>query len=184
VALPRGFKAKANRISLELRADLGLQPHDPLDPLALCSHFDIEVIPLSSYGDDVYHFTHTRRDAFSAVTVPCGLNRAIVHNDKHHPDRQRSNLMHELAHGFLGHPPRSAFDCNGERNYETGIESEASFLSGSLLITNEGGWYIVKNGLMAGARRIYGVSQPMLDFRLRMSGALKRAKYRQLVPAQ
>lgn len=183
MALPRGFKAKANRIALELRADLGLEPHAPLDPLLLCSHFEIEVIPLSTYGLNVRHFTHVERDAFSAVTVPCGLNRAIVHNDKHHPDRQRSNIMHELAHGFLRHPARAAFNCDGERNYEGGVEAEASFLSGSLLITNEGAWYIVRNNLIPAARRIYGVSQPMLDFRLRVSGALKRAAYRRAAVA-
>jgi Zn-dependent peptidase ImmA (M78 family) len=91
--------------------------------------------------------------------------------------------MHELAHGFLRHPARAAFNCDGERNYEGGMEAEASFLSGSLLITNEGAWYIVRNDLIRTARRMYGVSQPMLDFRLRMSGALKRAAYRRAAVA-
>ena len=40
----RGFKARANRIAVAVRADLGLPAHAPLDPLAVCQHFDIEVI--------------------------------------------------------------------------------------------------------------------------------------------
>jgi len=173
----RGFKARANRIAVEIRETLGLSASDPLNPLAVCDYFEIEVVPLSRFGDEVSHFTRAERNAFSAVTVPCGLKRAIVHNDSHHPDRQRSNLMHELAHAFLGHAPCAAFDCDGERNYNGGIEAEAAFLSGSLLISNEAAWHIVRSDLIGVARRMYGVSKTMLDYRLRVSGALKRAGY-------
>jgi Zn-dependent peptidase ImmA (M78 family) len=79
--------------------------------------------------------------------------------------------MHELAHGFLGHPPCETFDCDGERNYNGGIEAEASFLSGCLLITNEAAWHIIRNGLISQARGMYGVSEAMLSYRLRVSGA-------------
>ncbi len=171
----RGFKARANRIAVAVRGDLGLGACDPLDPLAVCQHFDIDVVPLTSLGSKVAHFTDIERGAFSAVTVPCGIRRAIVHNDRHHPDRQRSNLMHELAHAFLGHRPCSAFNCDGERHYDGGTEAEASFLAGALLITNEAAWHIVRAGLKSAARRIYGVSQQMLDYRLRVSGAMKSA---------
>lgn len=170
----RGFKAKANRLAVSVRADLGLDACDPLNPLAVCEHFEIEVVPLTTLGPETAHFTDVERGAFSAVTVPCGIHRAIVHNDRHHPDRQRSNMMHELAHAFLGHKPCSAFNCDGERHYDGGIEAEASFLAGSLLITNEAAWHIVRTGLKSAARRIYGVSQQMLDYRLRVSGAMKR----------
>jgi hypothetical protein len=162
-------------MAVDVRADLGLGACDPLDPLAVCDHFGIDVVPLTSLGPKVAHFTDVERSAFSAVTVPCGMRRAVVHNDRHHPDRQRSNIMHELAHAFLGHKPCSAFNCDGERHYDGGIEAEASFLAGALLITNEGAWHIVRAGLQNAARRIYGVSQQMLDYRLRVSGAMKRA---------
>jgi hypothetical protein len=171
----RGFKAEANRIAVAVRADLGLGARDPLDPLAVCQHFEIDVVPLTTLGRGVSHFTDVERGAFSAVTVPCGMRRAIVHNDRHHPDRQRSNIMHELAHAFLKHKPCSAFNCDGERHYDGGIEAEAAFLAGALLITNEAAWHIVRTGLLRVARRIYGVSQQMLDYRLRVSGAMKRA---------
>jgi IrrE N-terminal-like domain len=173
--MERGFKAKANRIAVDIRCDLGLRAADPLDPLAVCDHFDIDVVPLSKYGNAVIHFIRVERGAFSAVTVPCGLRRAIVHNDAHAPDRQRSNIMHELAHAFLGHPPCSTFNCDGERHYDSGIEAEAAFLGGALLITNEAAWHIVRAQLRGVARQMYGVSQPMLDYRLRISGALARA---------
>jgi Zn-dependent peptidase ImmA (M78 family) len=179
----RGFKAQANRIAVEIRDALDLCAWAPLDPLAVCQEFEIEVIPLSAYGALVSHFMGAGRSAFSAVTVPCGLRRAIVHNDSHHPYRQRSNIMHELAHGFLGHPPCSTFDCDGERVYDGGVEAEASFLAGCLLITNEAAWHIVRSGLTDVARGMYGVSKKMLDYRLRVSGAAKRASFRQTASA-
>ena len=171
----RGFKARANRLAVAVRGDLGLVACDPLNPLAVCAHFEIDVVPLTSFGPKVSHLTDVERGAFSAVTVPCGMHRAIVHNDRHHPDRQRSNLMHELAHSLLGHKPCSAFSCDGERHYDGGIEAEASFLAGVLLITNEAAWHIIRAGLRGVARRMYGVSQQMLDYRLRVSGAMRRA---------
>lgn len=173
----RGFKARANRIAVAVRADLGLPAHAPLDPLAICQHFEIDVKPLSHFGESVNHFLAIEPNAFSALTVPCGLRRAIVHNDRHSPVRQRSNIAHELAHGFLGHAPCAAFDCDGERNYDGGIESEATFLGGTLLIPNEAAWHIVRTGGIHQAAKTYGVSQKMLTYRLRVSGALRRATY-------
>lgn len=173
----RGFKARANRIAVAVRADLGLPAHAPLDPLAVCQHYEIEVTPLSQFGEAAAHLLFVEPSAFSAVTVPCGLRRAIIHNDGHSLVRQRSNISHELAHGFLGHPPCAAFDCDGERNYDGGIESQAGFLGGALLITNEAAWHIVRTDQIARARQAYGVSQKMLHYRLSVSGALKRATF-------
>lgn len=59
----------------------------------------------------------------------------------------------------------------GERARDGGIEAEANFLAGTLLITNEAAVYIVRQGLVRMAQGVYGVSGPMLDYRLRVSGA-------------
>ena len=107
--------------------------------------------------------------------MPCGMRRAIVHNDSHAATRQKSNIFHELAHGFLGHAPCAAFECDGERNYDSGIEAEAGFLTGTLMIPNEAAWHIVRNNLTRAAGSIYGASQKMLNYRLSVSGAAKRA---------
>ncbi|TXH84782.1 MAG: ImmA/IrrE family metallo-endopeptidase [Rhizobium sp.] len=98
----RGFKAEANRISLKVRTQMGLTPVCPIDPIAMCSHFDIQLLKLSDINPQS-PFLGSESSAFSAVTVPCGVKRAIVHNDSHHQNRQRSNIAHELAHCFLGH---------------------------------------------------------------------------------
>ncbi len=167
----RGFKSEANRIAIRVREKMGLTALDPLDPVKVCAKFEIELIKLSELECDCSLFLVRDTSAFSAVTIPCGLRTAIVHNDTHHPYRQRSNICHELAHCFLGHRCTPPLTSSGERNRDGGIEAEANFLAGTLLITNEGAIHIVSRGLVSEAQSIYGVSAPMLDYRLRVSGA-------------
>lgn len=102
------------------------------------------------------------------------MRRAIVHNDRHAPVRQHSNLMHELAHAFLGHRATPLLQGDGERHFDQLIEAEAHFLGGALLITNEAAYRIARRSLEDTAAAVYGVSQQMLQYRLQISGARKR----------
>jgi Zn-dependent peptidase ImmA (M78 family) len=166
----RGFKAEANRIAVRIRGRMGLSAIDPIDPEVICERFDVQVIPLSELYEQP-PFCGTDKGLFSAVTVPYGHQVAIVHNDSHHPYRQRSNICHELAHCFLGHQFTPPLTSEGERDHTAGIEAEANYLAGTLLIPNEAAIHIVRHGLFSVAQAAYGVSRPMLNFRLRVSGA-------------
>jgi hypothetical protein len=166
----RGFKAEANRIATRVREKMGLRPIDPIDPVAICAFFDIQLLKLSELDGDC-PFLGSDRSSFSAVTVPCGRRTAIVHNDSHHPHRQRSNICHELGHCFLGHRFTPPLTPTGERARDGGIEAEANFLAGALLVPNEAAKHIMLQGLVATAQGIYGVSQQMLEYRLQVSGA-------------
>ena len=172
MGFPRGFKARANRIAVDIRRRMGLQPIDPIDPAEICRAFDIDLMRLAELGDPPGSHCGIDESCFSAVTVPCAGRTTIVHNCSHHLWRQRSNICHELAHCFLGHECTPPLTSDGERIHDSGIEAEANFLGGALLITNEAAKHIVLDGLLAQAQILYGVSRPMLDFRLRMSGAL------------
>ena len=101
---------------------MGLVPVDPIDPVAICAHFDIELIRLSDI-DQQSVFLGSESSPFSAVTVPCGFTTAIVHNDSHHVYRQRSNICHELAHCFLGHKCTPPLTASGERVRDGGVEA-------------------------------------------------------------
>jgi hypothetical protein len=167
-----GFKAKANRIAVGVRRQMGLTALDPIDPVAVCLHFDIVLIALSQLGGNGSAFLSDDNSVFSAVTVPCGVKIAIVHNDSHHPYRQRSNICHELGHCFLGHKHTPPLTESGERIRDGGIEAEANYFAGTLLLTNEGALQVLKKRLVPDtAQQIYGISRQMLDYRLRVSGA-------------
>lgn len=167
----RGFKANANRIAIGVREKLGLAPTAPIDPWEVAELYSVQVIRLSDLDVDCSRFLEADTTEFSAVTVPCGAQTAIVHNDAHHVHRQRSNICHELAHLFLGHKAAPPLTEGGHRHHDGEIEAEANFLAGSLLLTNEGALHVLKQGLVGRARTIYGVSQAMLDYRMRVSGA-------------
>lgn len=167
----RGFKAEANRIALRVRAQMGLHDIAPIVPAAVCAHFDIRLLELSEVDPHSPFLMGDNNSAFSAVTVPCGLHTAIVHNDSHHAHRQSSNICHELAHCFLGHKSTPPLTESGERTRDSQAEEEANFLAGVLLLPNEAAIHVVGSGLLPQAQRMYGVSRPMLSYRLRISGA-------------
>lgn len=172
MGLRRGFKAEANRIALRVREKLSLAPIAPIDPILVCKHFDIGLLKLSELDVDVARFLGADRSQFSAVTVPRGHQTAILHNDSHDPKRQRSNICHELAHCFLGHACVPPLTADGERTRDSAQEEEAHFLGGVLLLPDEAAKRIVLRGLRSTACECYGISDEMLNFRLRLSGAL------------
>lgn len=181
-----GFKSNATRLAHQVREQLGLGLFDAFDPTVACKTFDIELIELSRYltGATLEHASYLRgragRSSFSAVVLSVGgMRRVIIYNDAHSDSRQRSNIGHELAHCFLGHPITSAAGANGERAYDAAIEREAHFMGGVLLLTDEAAVEIAASGISEEeACRRYGVSKDMLTFRMRLSGAHVRAQRR------
>lgn len=171
VKLPRGFRANSNRIAIRVREKLGLSATSAIDPRKVCEAFDIALIPLSALPVDSTEFRTVNQSAFSALAFDAGIQKVIVFNDCHHMYRVNSDICHELAHCFLGHPSLQLLAADGDRSHVKRLEEEATCLSGYLLMTNEACHQVVQTGRIAEAMTIYGVSQPMLDFRLRKSGA-------------
>lgn len=183
MAFRHGFKTQANRAVVEIRAALGLEATAPLSPWLVCDYYDVKVLKLSEMlnenGSQVgHHFLHVAPGLFSAVVFARGIHTAIVHNDSHALVRQRSNLFHELAHLFLGHPIRPLLSTDGTRNRNSMVEQEAEFMGGCLMIPNEAACHIVNTGMQARAAEIYGVSEVMLTYRLGVSGAMRIAARR------
>ncbi len=187
MAYRRGFKTEANSLAGEIRAELGLDPLDRLEPELLAHHLAIPIWPLSHLAADapaLVHLLVVEPKAFSAVTVFRGHKRTIVHNDGHAPARQSSNLAHELSHGLLLHPPTPALDDRGCRHWDQDVEDEASWLAGILLVTEEAAIEIaLDRWSKPEAAQLLGVSQQMIQFRLNATGAVKRVqRMRGLVP--
>lgn len=114
MALRRGFKTEANEIAPDIRAELGDGGIAPIDPWQIAEYLEVPIENMSSLQDDagqaVNYFSSIDSSSFSEVTVFRGIHRVIVHNDSHHPGRQKSNVSHELSHALLLHPPTPALD--------------------------------------------------------------------------
>ena len=180
MALPHGFKAKANRIALGLRLQLGVAETAPIDLGRLADRLGLSVVPIGTFAsacpDAVEQLLEKDMGAFSALLLPVGNGRRIIlHNDANSPGRSNSDLAHEISHALLAHPPRSLFDGSGCRNFDPDMEAQANCLAGHILIPNEAARQIVysRRDLNA-ARASYGVSREMLEFRLNASGARKQ----------
>ena len=85
---------------------------------------------------------------------------------------QESSRSSETSHALLAHSPEIVPAGMGCRNFDQQQESEANFLAGCVLITNEAARRIVMSGMsLDAAGDHYGVSDQMLQYRLNVSGA-------------
>ena len=182
--LQRGFKARANRIGVGLRHQMGLAKYAPLDRRALLDKLNIVAMSLSSFADrcpePVAHLLNGGGGEFSALSFSVGDGcRMILFNDRHSAARQNSDLAHEVAHLLLAHRPEGIFPYDHCRHFDQEVEDEASYLAGCILIPNEAAYHIVWAGLdLSEAQELYGVSLDMLNYRLNISGARRRAARR------
>lgn len=182
MSLRRGFKSRANQISLRLRRSQGLSPEAPIDLAIIAARLKIEIVPLTSFATEhpkaVRHLSRIDTGAFSAATLHVdSARRIIVHNDTHDHRRQRNNIAHELAHVLLGHPFTFPIDASGCRNLDRDIEDEASWLGPTILVSDEAALHIVRKAFdNEAACTMYGVSLPLLRMRINASGAMIRVR--------
>ena len=181
VKFPHGFKARANDIAVGLRRQAGLSKTAPLDPRGVFQRLSVQIVPLSEFRSACPSETEallSHSGGFSAMLLPVGQGkRVVIHNDSHSPRRQVSNLAHELAHVLLAHPGEVV--CMGDlaRRADSLAEAEAAHLGGCILVPNEAAHRIAFSGVDACiASESYGVSEDMITYRLRMSGAIKRVR--------
>ena len=177
MAVPYGFKAKANRIAIGIRHQLGVAEYAPINVRELAAHLNLRIIPLSAFKErcpeQVSQLNKRDGGQFSAARVYLGKGRRIIIvNDDHSLARQNSDIAHEIGHTLLSHPLgdlSSMMDC---RDFNQDLEDEASHLAGHLLIPNEAAKHIININLgNVLAQASYGVSRQMLDWRLNTSGA-------------
>jgi Zn-dependent peptidase ImmA (M78 family) len=180
MALRRGFKTEANRTSREIRAELGLAADAPLCPFSTAEHLEVLVIKLSEFekqhpSEVAYLTSAAGQDEFSAITVCIGTRRIIVYNDGHSPARRAANIMHELAHLLLIHPPHPLCGEKGKRHFDGVLEEEASWLGPALLVSDEAALAVAKRGVtLRSAAAEYGVSRSLMQMRLNVTGARRR----------
>jgi hypothetical protein len=175
----RGFKSWCEETALKVRKHQGLAPTAPLSPFVLARELRVDVIQpadLKELPEDVRRrLLGQHSDCWSAITIPGKRRPLIVYNPSHSAARQNSDLMHELAHIFLGHKPTMLFvDPNADlalRTHDKAQEEEANWLAGCLLLPREVLLHTKATDLSdESACRQYGVSAKMLTYRMNVSG--------------
>jgi Zn-dependent peptidase ImmA (M78 family) len=185
----RGFKSWCENTSALLRSELKLSATDPLDPRKLADQLGITVWRLEEIPEipgECVSVLRSDSDSWSAATLRVGLRHAVILNSSHSPGRTNSDFMHELAHLVLAHTA-ARVDVSEDgvlllSTYDRAQEDEANWLSGVLLLPRDALFFIRKQQMPdAAACKLYGCSQDMLTFRLRMTGVdvqLKRSRAR------
>jgi hypothetical protein len=183
--LSREFLADCDLIAQELRGELCIRDVDPMPVLALAQHLATPVVPLSNLLVDadeplaqaVRLLREAEAASWSAVTVHAPAGRLIVVNDGHRPGRQANSIAHELSHGLLMHAALPALDERGCRRWDQAHEREADWLASVLLVPRRVAERIARNGWSdAEAARIFGVSTPLMRWRMNMTAARKYCK--------
>lgn len=179
MTLRRGFKAEAEREAARVRKELGLAPHDRLDPRDLARHLGIAVVDASDLVDieDLEELERLQAFAFSAATFEIEDRSIVVVSPLRTIGRQNSDIAHELAHVMLSHDLSEIRELDGMpfRTCKPEEEEEATAFGGTLLLP--------RPLLLSAARRRatvdeisqqYGVTIEMARFRYNSTGVARQ----------
>ena len=151
---------------------LGFKAYEPLPAIVLAKHFKAtiftpETIP-NTEPEQIEILSNN--DNWSA-----GIIRKnplyIVHNSRHTPARQQSNLMHEFAHVILkhkmvGYDPKTLLFQRRQQD-----EDEAIYLGGCLQIPRRGLlWAKQKKMKVSQVALHFNASEKMVRFRSNVNG--------------
>jgi Zn-dependent peptidase ImmA (M78 family) len=175
----RGFKSQCERNAVEVRRSFSLLPDAPLSAkdyasksgIRVWSDRDIDELP----DLDRLQLTVNDPDSWSAFVIRIDQKHLILYNSAQSEPRVNSVVMHELSHILLGHELSSAgLSEDGHllpTIYNQDQEDEANWLAGTLLLPRPA---LVKMRLRGvsepQAMQMYGVSEQMLKWRIRMTG--------------
>lgn len=177
MSLRRGFKAEAERIATQVRSELSLTPTCRLDPYLLAQHFCIPVLTIrqclrvSESKGRIKLLLAEESDSFSAITLFFGPRRVVVHNESHAATRQANDIVHEISHCLLEHPPAPLTNDHGCRYWNETFEDEADWLSGALLVPRKGAYSFAYKGMsIEEIAANYGVSTQLCRWRVYQTG--------------
>ena len=132
--LKHGFKTEAEGIASRLRAELNIHPCAPLDAYKLAKHLNVAVYKSFEFIQSIESINELSGNngqdcGWSALTmITKAGNQIIIHNEYNTPQRQQSDLMHELAHIICGHKRE-------KREYNEIHEEEAKWLGATLQLS-------------------------------------------------
>jgi Zn-dependent peptidase ImmA (M78 family) len=180
VALPRGFKAEAERIAQRLRADAGVGRSARLKLKSVAASLDVRIISADKLVpiETLHEIERIQAYSFSACTFEINERHVVVYNPIRSRPRRRSDIAHELAHIILTHDLTEIQYLNDVpfRTCRPDQEQEATALGGTLLLPRPALLDEARNG--ATIERIakkFDVTKQMAQFRWNSTGVERQA---------
>jgi len=149
-----------------------------MDPWAYAGHLNVVVLEVGALGlpdAALRQLLERDADSWSAMTLKEGDTLGIVLNTAHAMTRQRSDLMHELAHVELRHVPARVDVSNTGllllSDYSDEQEQEADWHAAAMLLPRDALVHLRGRGKSAQDIAMhFGVSPALCEWRLRMTG--------------
>ncbi|MBB6001433.1 ImmA/IrrE family metallo-endopeptidase [Arcicella rosea] len=167
------FKQWAENKSLELRLQNGLKSYDYISAQQLANYLGVKIFTPNEIPRMSLDVFDSIKNNWSANTLICGDKYYIIHNNTHSPQRQQSNLMHEMAHIILKHSPEQLISANGLllRHINEQNEKEAEWLGGCLQLPRQLLFELFRRGeSVDNIICKYQVSIEMLRYRTNVTG--------------
>lgn len=165
-------RKRLEAIATKQRSILGFKAYDPLPATVLAKHFNAKIfIPetMPNTEPEQVKLLCSRDDWSAGVILKNPLY--IVHNSRHVPTRQQSNLMHEFGHIILKHKmvSRDRKTVFFQRRQQD--EDEAVYLGGCLQIPRRGLlWAKQKKMTVSQIALHFNASEEMVRFRSNVNG--------------
>ena len=175
MALPRGFKAEAERIAKKLRADAGVAQTAPLDLRSVAKSLEVRIVSAKKLVpiESLEEIERIQAYAFSACTFEINELHVIVYNPIRTRPRRRSDIAHELAHIILKHDLTEIQYLNEVpfRTCRPDQEHEATALGGTLLLPRTALLDEARGGATVDqVAKKYDVTKQMAQFRWNATG--------------
>ncbi len=175
MVLPHGFKARAERLAEDLRAEASADSAKPLDLRAVARCLDVRIVSATDLIaiERLQEIERIQAFAFSACTFEINGRQVIVFNPLRSAARRASDVAHELAHVVLDHDLTEVQYLNeiAFRTCLPGQEQEATVLGGALLLPRKVLLREARQGATVDQIATkYGVTTQMTQFRWNATG--------------
>lgn len=181
----RGFKANAEKKSLALREEIGINVKEPLDCYKLGNHLGITIVPLTKFQELGLSSSQLKlfgKDngykEFSATILDTPHGYLMIYNHFHSKARIKSSMAHETAHVVCDHKFSSVeYGFGLIREFPKEQEEEADWLAGCLVLPRNSIVWAVREGMnQSEMASHFGISPQMVRWRYNLTGIAKQVK--------
>lgn len=178
--LKRGFKTKAENLSISYRKELNLKAWEPICAFKLSEHLKVPYYKATDFFATDNEIETLKRNEWSALTMLTkSTSRIIIYNPFHSNQRQQSDMMHEIAHIICEHKREvEKYDFKipfGMHEFDEVQEEEAKCLGATLQLSKACLFWANKRSLTYDEIALkFNSSTEMVRFRMNTTGIAKR----------